>query len=89
MQDSTKGTRFEDALPMTEKPEPSSAKFEVTKSQQVRGDLLTDAQRAFAKLLGRLLAEQWQGEQQNQRATGFPMVADALRPSNGAAGRRE
>jgi hypothetical protein len=40
---------------MAEKSEPSSSKIEVTKSQQVREDLLTDAQRAFAKLLGRLL----------------------------------
>jgi hypothetical protein len=53
---------------MAEKPDPLVNKTEPQVSKQESRDGLTEAQRDFAKLLGRLLAQRWM-EQQNTEAT--------------------
>lgn len=48
---------------------PSPSSQEATESQQGDGEPLTDAQRDFAKLLGRLLAERWSEEHRGKQET--------------------
>jgi hypothetical protein len=47
----------------------SSSKHDSPARQQRGGEPLTDAQREFAKLLGRLLAQRWQEEQRGREMT--------------------
>ena len=48
---------------------PSPSSQEPIACQQGEGELLTDAQRDFAKLLGRLLAQRWSEEQRGKHET--------------------
>jgi hypothetical protein len=50
-------------IPMAESQKPSPASQQVNGRQQEDPEPLTDAQRNFAKLLGRLLAQRWSEEQ--------------------------
>jgi hypothetical protein len=53
---------------MTDKTGSSASDAELTDAQQASGEPLTEAQRTFAKVLGRLLAERWLEEQRGIQA---------------------
>jgi hypothetical protein len=53
---------------MADSPRRSSITWEAA-LQHKGGEPLTDAQRAFAKLLGRLLAQRWQEQQRRKEVS--------------------
>jgi hypothetical protein len=63
---------------------PSSSRQDATACSQVDGAPLTDAQRDFAKLLGRLLAQRWSEEQCGKQDTELrdDFKAETVRPSS-------
>jgi hypothetical protein len=52
---------------MTDSKNPSPSSPKAAAGRQGEGELLTEAQREFAKLLGRLLARRWAEEQRGQQ----------------------
>ena len=53
---------------MTENSESHDSDLKLAESQAAANEPLTEAQRAFARVLGRLLAQRWQEEQHGPHA---------------------